>query len=310
MAVDDRLADTGGLGIVRILLAGVLIFSGFPASASAEKLTLTDSHNRVYQASVPVQRVVSLSPHITELFFAAGAGDLLVGVVEFSDFPEAAKQLPRIGDAFRVDLEKVALLKPDLVAVWESGTPVALQEKLVQLGIPIFSFEVGELDGIADDLERVGRLTGRRASAKSVANHYRKELSKLRLNNHDKKKLSFFYQISARPLFTVNGRHFISEVLELCGGVNIFDELQSLAPTVAIESVIERDPQVIVAGRFPGMSENPLAQWQRFPTLNAVSTDNLYLVNAELVARSTPRIISGITEACQVMDEARSKILQ
>ena len=294
---------------MRIKLYLALACVLFATSIHADE-SLVDSRNQEFPARAPVQRVVALAPHITELFFAAGAGDLLVGAVEYSDYPEQAKHLPRVGDAFRVDLEKIALLSPDLVAVWESGTPVALQEKLEDLGLPVFSFEVGMLEDVAESLKQVGKLTGRIDKAKNTALAYREELSKLRQAHSGKTKLSFFYQISDRPLFTVNGNHFISNAMEVCGGINIFDDLDALAPSVAIESVIARNPQLIIAGQFPGMAESPLEMWQKFPTLAATAGNNLYLVDAELVARSTPRIISGIKQVCLAFDEARAKINQ
>lgn len=256
-------------------------------------------------APAPARRIVSLAPHLTELVYDVGAGDRLVGVEAFSDYPEAAKKLPRVGDAFHVDYEQVVALKPDLVLVWNTGTPEPVIEKLGGLGLRVHRVTISHLDDIGGALRGIGALTGMQAQAEAAAKAYEKNIAGLRAQHTRKSPVTVFYQISEKPLYTVNGKHLISEVIELCGGENIFANLKQLAPPVSLEAVIELNPQAILTGS--GAAGDPVSVWKPWKTLRAVRDTNLYVVNADLLARSTPRIVEGVSEVCGVLDKARER---
>ena len=198
----------------------------------------------------PAKRVITLAPHLAELMYAAGAGDLLLATVEYSDYPAEAEELPRIGDAFRFDLERIMALDPDLVIAWHSGNPLAAQASLEDLGLPVWKTEVLAPADLADLLEALGRATARQDSAHTAARETRERLAKLEAAHGDARPVSYFYQVAERPLYTVNGQHLISQGLAICGGVNIFDGLPNLAPQVAHEAVIAANPQALIAGQF------------------------------------------------------------
>jgi len=256
---------------------------------------------------VPAQRIVSLAPHITELSFAAGAGSKLVGAVEYSDFPAEALRVARIGDAFRVDYEALALLKPDLILAWESGTPQETVERLRSLGYNLVELEPGSLEDIVAELRMVGALAGTSAVADKRAATMEQEIELLRSSYSDREKLDVFFQISTEPLFTVAGDHVISDILELCGGRNVFAALPGIAPPVSTEAVLAAAPEAILA-----MRENDNTSWQAFwrpwQQLPAVAAGNMFGIDSDLISRSGPRIVAGTRQVCEALAQARANI--
>jgi len=261
--------------------------------------------------SQPVRRIITLAPHLTELVFAAGAGDRLVGVVEYSDYPPEAGALPQIGDAFRFDYETIAALKPDLLLAWQSGTPVAAVDRLTDLGYRVVSLEPGRLDTIAEQLRFIGQIADSLPAATIAADEYDQELEKLRNRYRDAATLSVFYQISWQPLFTINKHHVIGEAIEICGGRNVFANLNELSPAITLEAVLDRAPQVIIASRFDSRKDSiatELAGWSEWTNIPAVRDGNLFLLGVDQMVRPSTRILDGIRVLCQSLDKARQKM--
>ncbi|MGA8203681.1 MAG: cobalamin-binding protein, partial [Woeseiaceae bacterium] len=217
-------------------------------------------------------RVVTLAPNLAELAFAAGAGDTLVGVSAYSDYPPAAAGLPEVGDAFAVDRERLATLEPDLLLAWESGTPVHVVDELRRGGYRVETIRTRSLEDVARALRRIGELTGHADTADRAADAYDAELAAIADQYADREPIRVFYQVSARPLYTVNGKHYVSELIRLCGGRNVFADLGELAPAVDVEAVVARDPEAILASSDAG--EDAFAQWARWPELAANRYDN------------------------------------
>jgi iron complex transport system substrate-binding protein len=250
-------------------------------------------------------RIVSLAPNLTELVFAAGAGDTLVGVSAHSDYPAAALELPIIGDAFTVDQEQLALLQPDALLVWESGIPEHVVEDFRRVGYHVEIIRSRSLKDVALALRRIGELTGHQSEANAVADAFLADLNSLRERYSDAAAVSVFYQVYQRPLYTINGEHYVSELIEVCGGQNIFAELDSLAPAISVEAVIERNPEVMLASTDAG--DNAFGEWQRWPNLIAVSAGNQYIMPADEIGRATPRLIGAGEAVCEALSTARSK---
>ena len=249
-------------------------------------------------------RVVSLAPHLTELAFAAGAGDRLVGVVAYSDWPEAARDLPRIGDAFRFDMESILGLDPGLALAWRGGTPEAVAQRLEALGIEVLWIETRSLSDIARALERIGERLGSAEATSAAVNAYREELEALRERREADGGVSIFYQVSARPLFTLGQPHVITEVFEICGARNVFDDLDIEATAIDREAVITRAPDLIIAGiNEPG--EDPLEIWRDTRMVEQGHT-RLEAVDPERLVRPTPRIVEGIDYVCGLVEELES----
>jgi iron complex transport system substrate-binding protein len=250
------------------------------------------------------ERIVSVAPNLTELLFAAGAADQVVGVSAYSDYPEAARALPQVGDAFRLDYERIVALAPTLAVVWESGTPAGVVERLEGLGIRVVGIPTRKLDDVATGLLTLGALARTEPVASEAATDFRRRIGKLRTEYRDRPKIRVFVQIDGAPLYTVGGAHLITEIVELCGGANVFADATALALPVDLESVLARAPEVILSLD----DADPVAFWARFETLEAVVRGNVYRAPADALARPSPRIADGAADVCARLDEARAKI--
>ncbi|MGB5625038.1 MAG: helical backbone metal receptor [Woeseiaceae bacterium] len=249
------------------------------------------------------KRIVTLAPNLTELVFEIGAGDQLVGVSAWSDFPLPARELPVVGDAFTVDQEQLALLDPDLLLVWESGTPAHAVDELRNAGYTVERIRTRSLGDVGMALRRIGKLTGRSSEAEVVAARFQAELEALRQSQAGRPSISVFYQVSARPLYTVNREHYVSELIEICGGKNIFDDLEDLAPAISVEAVVDRNPEVMLASTDAG--DEAFADWQRWPAVSANLYGNLFLIPADEIGRATPRLIIAGGAMCLALQKAR-----
>ena len=248
-------------------------------------------------------RVVTLAPNLAELMFAADAGDQLVGVSAYTDFPPAAAKLPVIGDAFAIDQEQLLLLKPDVLLAWDEGTPRHMLDQLRDAGFRVEVIGTSGLEDVAEALERIGDLTGNPQQAKQAAQHYRQQIAALREHYEDADTVSVFYQISSRPLFTVNGSHYISELLELCGGQNIFSDLNELAPMVDVEAVLSRNPEVMLAAK--DATEDAFDDWNNWPGMAANRYGNRFFMPAAEIGRATPRLVAAGEAVCEALKIAR-----
>ncbi len=246
-------------------------------------------------------RIVTLAPHLAEMVFAVGAGDSLVGVSAWSDYPEAVTQIPLVGDAFAVDHEQLALLKPDLLLVWESGMPASTVQQLRERGYRVEVIRTRGLGDIESAIRQVGELAGQRSRANGLATEFREQLDALRADNLGKTRLRVFFQISQRPLYTVNQEHYLSEILDLCGGDNVFAELPELAPSVDVEAVIARRPDVLLTGG----DVQSLKDWYSRPSVPAVENGQLYALPADEAGRPGPRVLVAAKAACESLDKAR-----
>jgi len=234
--------------------------------------------------------------------FAVGAGEQLVGVSAWSDYPRKVLDLPEIGDAFTIDQEQLSLLQPDLLLVWESGMPVHTVDELRSRGYRVELIRTRNLDDVAKAMLRIGELTGQQESAKVATKRYVDELDALRSANVDADLVDVFFQISARPLYTINREHFISEIIRLCGGRSIFDDLDDFAPSVSVESVLDRNPETMLAAANSG--EEAFEEWSRWPDLAANRYRNLFLL-PETIGRGSPRLAMAARSTCTALDQAR-----
>ena len=272
-----------------------------PESSGA--LKPADPADSVHGSVAPVQRIVSLAPGITELIYAVGAEQSLLATVEYADYPAAAKKIPRVGDAFRVDIEKLLALKPDLVLTWTSGTPSTTVEQIRALGLRVESMEVKHLSEVSDSLIRIGELTGMQVNARRAASEFESGISTLRLRYRDRMALSVFVEVNSQPLYTVSGQHVLSEVLQVCGGRNVLAGLNQLAPIVSTEAVLQVNPDVIISTE--GTLRQLQQEWQAWSQLTAVKQEHLYVVSSDTTTRATPRLLQGTKEVCEALDRAR-----
>jgi iron complex transport system substrate-binding protein len=288
------------------LRALILISPLLTASIAIAGISITQSDGSTLQLPDTSSRIISLAPNLTELVFAAGAGKQLLATVEYSNYPQAARQLPRVGDAFRFDLEKIVSLKPDLVLAWASGNPELALQKLESFGLKVWRTEAREPEDIAGLLEAIGRVSGQTETANAAANSFRSRLQQLESTYSGDTPVRYFYQVAARPLFTVNGQHLISRSLEICAAENLFAGLGSLAPQVSFEAVLTGDPDVLIAPRLDD-DEDPLAEWRQWPRLRAVNSDALFYLPADPISRATPRLLDAVEIACNLFRDLRTR---
>lgn len=282
------------------ILAGALVVANARATVVAE-----DDAGRTITLRRPAARIISLSPHVTELLFAAGGGNRVVGVMVHSDYPEQARSLPLVGASNGIDIERVIALRPDLVVAWQGGNGSRQLEQLSRLGIPVFFSEPKRLEQVATSLHRLGRLMGTEAVAGDAARRYRDALAALARRYGAARPVDVFYQAWDKPLYTLSGSHIASDAIRLCGGRNVFADLGGPAPQVGVEAVLLRDPAAIVGSARYGQSREGLAMWQRHRSLKAVRLGNLITLDGDLLTRATPRIAEGARALCEALDGAR-----
>ena len=284
----------------------------FPAlfvacSLARADVSVVDDTGATVRLAQPAKRIVSLAPHITETLFAAGAGERIVGTVDYSDYPEAAKKLPRVGGYSSFDLEAVVALKPDLIVSFHSGNAPAHIEKLRGLGFPIYISQPNRIADVASEIERLGVLAGTSVIGNAAAGQFRARLAGLQKRYADRPPVRTFYQLWKQPLMTIGGKQIISDVVRLCGGENVFAALPTMAPTVTVEAVIAANPEAIVASGMGESRPEWLDDWKRWASITAVARDNLFFVQPELIQRHTPRLLDGAERLCQHLETTRSR---
>ena len=287
-----------------LFLAGL----GLSSTAHATVTTVDDARHTII-LSKPAQRIISLAPHATELLFEVGAGPLLVGVSDYSDYPEQAKKISSVGSIFALDIERVIALKPDLVVLWGTGNAKLLANKLRGIHVSVFESEPSNFEMIASSLERLSILTGTEITGKTAAAKFRARLESLRKTYQTSgtaKPISVFYQVWSKPLMTLNDQHLVSTAIRLCGGKNVFADLKEISPTVSTEAVLAENPQAIVTSM--GEKQDMLADWRQFPHLSAVSKGNLFTLKSDLIIRAGPRVLDGTEELCKHLATARAKL--
>ncbi len=289
---------------LRVLIGVALTCIGIQVFA----VEVADDRGQTVSLDAPARRVVTLAPHLTEILFHIGSGDLLVGVMDHSDFPAGAQHLPRVGNHSRLDIEAILALKPDLIVGWESGNPPEEIALLETLGLPVFVSEPRSLADIATLMSRLGRLVGKPEFAGQRADDFARGVEELAISYANRSRLRVFYQVWDEPLYTLNREHIISELIADCGGVNIFADTATLSPAVSLESVIARDPEVIVGGSSANTIPGWVERWQDWPSVTAVRLGQVHVINADHIGRMGPRLLEGMRALCHAIDQARSAV--
>jgi iron complex transport system substrate-binding protein len=287
------------------VLRGAALLSGALATALSAAVQVKDDRGVVVNVPARPARIIALSPHLAEIVFAAGAGAQLAAVVRYSDYPEAARRLPQVGDASRIDLERVMALKPDLILGWQSGNPAGDLERLERLGFRVFVTEPHTLSDIARLVRTIGTFAGSTATANAAAADFERDLAALRGRYSAQAPVRVFYEIWHRPLLTVNGAHLISDVIALCGGTNVFAGAAMLTPSVSLEAVLASRPQVIIGGSSAIRPHELASEWQR-TRIAALREIPVRYVPADLIQRQTLRIAQGAGLVCEYLDEVRA----
>ena len=273
-------------------------------SASAAVVAVDASGGQVTLAA-PARRVISLAPHATELLFAAGAGDDVVGVLSPADWPPEAANRPRVGDSGAINLEGILALRPDLVVTWPYLAPTQV-ERLRAMGIPVYLSNPRTVDAIAGDIERLGALTGHVDVSGRTAAAFRTRVAAARDRVAGTTRVRVFYEIWHQPLMTINGDHMIDDVIRRCGGSNIFANVSSLAPLVSLESVIARRPDVVLGGSSATTPEEFAGQWTKYADYAGLTGVRAVYIDPDYIQRQTPRILKGAQIVCESLERVRA----
>lgn len=291
-------------GFIGALLAIVLVTLKPVAHAADAGVSVVDDDGNRITLTAPAQRIVSLAPSMTELLFSLGAGEQLVGVMDYSDFPPEALTLPIVGRYDALDMERIVALQPDLIVAWRSGNPRSALNRLAALGFPVYVAEPDSLHSIGEHLARLGQLTGHASRGSTLKRQFSNQIQQLQTEFGNREPVSVFYQVWHSPMISVGGRELINDMIRLCGGQNIFAELP-VGPKVNLEDVLARDPQVIIASGSSADAPAWLEDWLRWPQLQAVAGQHLYVIPPDLVQRHSLRALQGARQMCAHIDRAR-----
>jgi iron complex transport system substrate-binding protein len=290
-------------------LAGLVVWLALyvqlsEAATSEEPVSATDVRGKTLILPHKAQRVISLAPSITELLFSAGAAHALVGTVDFSDYPLEAKNIPRVGSYANFDYETIVKLKPDLIVAWQSGNPAEKIAHLEQLGLKVYLIEPRRLSDLIQSVQTLATLAGDAEQAQKSIDAFNQVVKPFQARAKNTPTSRVFYQIWHQPLMTLNKQHLLNEILETCGGTNVFGELAPLAPKIDIEAVLKANPDVIIASGMDTARPQWLDQWQQWRQINAVKKGNLFFIPPDLLQRQSLRAAEGMSQLCAAIDKA------
>ena len=262
------------------------------------------------------QRIITLAPHLSELVDSAGGSERLVGVSAFSNHPASVKQLPITSDARSIDLEKMKSLRPDLIIYWRGRTSqsqIQSIRKTFNKDVQFIAVEPKKLTDIATDIETIGKALGTDLIAKKNADGLRLKITELRNQENNqsqqrssgKRKVRVFYQVWAQPLMTLNQDHIISDIIQLCGGEQLFANEKVLVPTVSREAVIKANPEIIFTAVDNQKMTSDWSMWTSFPQLAATKNKAFIDLDGDIISRPSPRIMQGAQKICAEINRLR-----
>jgi iron complex transport system substrate-binding protein len=283
------------------------IFLWLLMAAPAQCRSVIDDDGRAFALAAAAPRIVSLAPGATAMLFAAGAGAQIAGTSGFSDEPEAAQRIERVGDSQNFDLERILFLHPDVVVVWGGGTSAAQIDKIERVGLPVYRHSIRHLAEIPDSLRRLGALAGTERQAQAAAQQYAEQIAALEQRYARTHTGSILIQVWDRPIYTVGRSELLSDVVRICGYRNIFDDLDAPGPAVSLESVLARDPELILAvGSDRANAGEWLDRWRNYPTLAAVRSGRLVPWTDPRLSRLGPSMVAATEALCRALSASRS----
>ncbi|WP_252178691.1 cobalamin-binding protein [Endozoicomonas sp. 4G] len=285
----------------------VLVFSGYTTLLQASEICVADDLARKVCVPELVKKIISLSPGSTELIYAAGAGKQLVAVDDHSDYPPAVAKIPRIGGFPNISVEAIAAMKPDVVVAWAGGNSPKVTSKLESLGITVFYIDPLSFPDIASVIRRLGKLFGTSAVADKEAKKFLARYQAIKKHYQVKKPVTVFYEIWDKPLMSISNDQIIGQVIALCGGQNIYADSKVRVPQVTMESLLSKNPEVIVSSNNLKDGKTIEARWSQWSDLRAVAQHYLFTVEANLISRPSPRVLDAAESLCQQLESVRKE---
>ena len=278
--------------MLKRIILGMLLFAVYVPQALADK---------------PL-RIVALAPHIVENLYAIGAGDLIVGTLDYADYPQEATKIERIGSYNGISIEKLLMLKPDMVIAWKSGNQAEDLAQIKRLGIELHLSNPRSIEGVAKEILKLGQLTGRIEQSKKVAEAFTVKLNAIKATQQNKTTLTGFYQLWPEPMMTVSKNTWINQLIETCQVTNVFADSDTDYPQISIENVIVTKPQIIIIPDEKSKRVIPTVNWQQWPEIPAVKYEQFISVNADLLHRFSPRMLDGLAQMCDKIEVSRELI--
>jgi iron complex transport system substrate-binding protein len=285
---------------IRLLVAVVLLFAGCTGQMELPKeegkTTITDDLGRNVTIEAYPQTIVSTAPSNTEILFALGLGERVVGVTEYCDYPQEASEKTKIGGFSTVDIEKITSLNPDIIFAAEL-TGIENIERLEELGMTVVVLQPKDVEGILRDIRLVGEITGVKSEADALESDMRSRMEKVIEKTRDLENPRVFYVVWHDPLMGAGSGTFIDDLIDISGGVNTAQDMEGYK-AISLEVLIESDPEIIVTPT--GMGEQPIYDFvvgdERLSELSAVKNGRIYRIDQDIVSRAGPRIVDGLEE--------------
>ncbi|CAM3917855.1 MULTISPECIES: cobalamin-binding protein [Pseudoalteromonas] len=271
-------------------------------------LVILHSFSVIAATSKQQLRIIALAPHIVENLYTIGAGEQIVGTVEYADFPAAANDIPRIGGHQGIQLEKLLALKPDLVLAWKTGSKAEDLARIERFGIDVAYSDASEVDKVPNELRRLGMLTGREQAAEQAAIEFADKIAAIRAEYQHKTEVAVFYQLWPEPMMTVGKNTWINQLIDICQGRNVFANSRTDYPQISIENVVVAKPEVIILPDEKSQQQQAVIDWSQWPEVPAVKYKQFISVNADLLHRFTTRMIDGLDDMCIKIDDSRAII--
>jgi iron complex transport system substrate-binding protein len=284
-----------------MILLGLML--GVAGGAFAATRTLTDQAGRTIVVPQSPVRVISLAPNITQIIYDLGCEDRLRGVTTYSDYPAAAKALPRVGDYVRLDLEKIVSLKPDLCIAIKDGNPKETVMRLESLGIPVYAVNPRSLDTIISSVLSIGELLNASERAGQLV-----DIMQTRIHRVEQRAATasarprVFFQIGISPIVSAGSDTFIHELIEKAGGVNLAGNRTSY-PRFSFEEIVVLSPDIIIMTTMERENafDDVKARWQQWPDVPAVKNNRIFIVDSDIFDRPTPRLIDALEKLARMI---------
>ena len=249
------------------------------------------------------KRIVSLAPNITEILYALKLGDRVVGVTRFSDYPEEAKEKPKLGSYINPNVEKIVALEPDLILATYGGNPEARALHLERLGLALYVTRPKTIEDVLVMINNIGMITGAEHRAAALVSRLRQRIKTVRDRVLNAPRPLVFLEISARPLITVGAGSFHDQMIALAGGKNLAGDISARYPQYSLEEVVKRAPDLILISTMDrsGQFEQHKARWMQWDSIPAVANNRICFIDSDLIDRASPRIVEGLEEIARLI---------
>lgn len=279
-----------------ILLACILLFASCRNENIQDQkvqntIQIADDLGRKIDIAKEVKRAVSLAPNLTEIIFAVGAGDKLVGVTSFCNYPQGATKIQQIGDTLKPNIENIIALKPDVVFVSTASQLESFTSTLEKQGIKVFVTNPNSLEDIYKSIEKIGEVFGKKEKASEVVIDLKKRVADIEAKTKDVEKVKTFVQID-KSLYTIGEESFLTDLIEKAGGVSVTKDVATGYPKISKEKALALNPDVIILSDSPDNNEPN----EVFKNSNAVKNNKIYKINADILSRPAPRIVDALEQ--------------